>query len=90
MGGGPRPDRMIHRGSAAARTGGRQGLVARSSEQGLWPLRSMETCRRGQKRERGARGSISGLTKAQAAVWWPGDGDETTANEMLGGDRAQV
>jgi hypothetical protein len=35
-------------------------------------------------------GPISGLTKARAAVWWPGDSDEVVAEEKLGGDSAQA
>jgi hypothetical protein len=35
-------------------------------------------------------GLISGLTEARVAVWWPGNDDEATAVEKLGGGGAQA
>jgi hypothetical protein len=76
--------------TAAAQTGGHRGVVARSLNQGLWPLRGTRAHWQGQRRERGARGPISGLTCARAAVWWLGDGDEVVVEEKLSDSSAQA
>jgi hypothetical protein len=45
----------------------------------------------GGKKGRGEHGDpISGLTEAQAVVWWPGGGDEAAVKEELGGGSAQA
>jgi hypothetical protein len=81
---------VVHRGSVAAQTRGRQGVVVRSSEQGVRSLQSIETHRRGWRRERGEHGDpVLGLIGARATVWWPGDG-EAVAAMKLNGDSAQA
>jgi hypothetical protein len=35
-------------------------------------------------------GPILGLTRARAAVWWPGNDDEVAEEEKLGGGSAQA
>jgi hypothetical protein len=60
----------VHRGLTVART---EGTAARSPELGLRPLRSMEAHRRGCNSERGTR----------AAVWRPGDGEETATGREV-------
>jgi hypothetical protein len=53
---------------------GGRGTVARAPELSLRPLRGAKARRRGRKRERGAQELGPGLTRAQAALWRPGDG----------------
>jgi hypothetical protein len=66
-------------------------VAARSPEYGLRPLRCSKAHRRGHKREREEHGELgSGLTRAQAATWRPGDGGAEPEATALGGSEARA
>jgi hypothetical protein len=55
-----------------------------------WTGGGMEARRRGHKREGGAEGSRSGLTRARAVVCRRGDSGEVEVENELGGGSAQA